>query len=107
MSTTPLFNIPLTEIPPSVSDQRLLALAFGSTRCNDSSIAILTNWLAYPIIATLIFILLAIPAFDGLLATLFPDYVIRLAFKALLFFILILLLDRLFASWRNNLNLCS
>lgn len=84
----------------------LLHFAFGQTDCVDSGFVRVVDFLAVALLATLLFVLLSIKPVDDLFATILPNYSGRLVFKTLIFFLLILLLDRLITNWRDDINVC-
>jgi|AntRauTorckE6833_2_1112554.scaffolds.fasta_scaffold129900_1 hypothetical protein len=92
------------EIP--TEQQQLLTFAFGQPTCTDNGFVRLADILTVPVVATLLFILFYIQPVDEMFRTLLPDYGARLAFKSILFFVLILLLDRMVSSWRDDVEYC-
>lgn len=89
------------------SEQKhILHVVLGDRTCNQSKIDKSINYIAFAIIAAIIFFILWIPAVDNALRGVVPDYTMRLLFKTLLFFLIIYLLDRAFCNWRQDQVFC-
>ena len=108
------FNVEIDEypkLPPGNTilnshQEHVLHQVLGPKACNQSKVDKSINYLAFAIIAAIIFFILWIPAVDRALADVIPDYTMRLLFKTLLFLLIIYLLDRIFVHWRENQVFC-
>jgi len=84
----------------------LLQIILGDKKCTNTYINKSVNYIAFALIATLIFIILNIPWVDNCLAQLIPNCFSRFLFKAIIFFLLIYLLDRIICNWRAEQSYC-
>jgi hypothetical protein len=84
----------------------LLNLAFGERKCSDKFSDILINYYLLAIVAVILFIVLSLRSIDNFLTNLIPNRISRLLFKAIIFFLIIYLLDRWLACWRSKVILC-
>lgn len=96
---------PYNNSPPTDKDKNVLGLIFGDRNCNDNPFVKFLWYFAFAIVATIIFWVLATPVvtsyINGYVSTKY-----NLGVRILLFFIIILLLDWLFTSWRESHPLC-
>ena len=99
---TNLLNLTTEGVPPTPAEESLLTFAFGQPVTTNSVAASVVDQLAIPITTTMLFILFSLQPIDDLFATILPDHVPRIIFKAILFFVLVWLFDRLIARWRAN-----
>ena len=84
-----LLSDPFNNSPPTDKDKNLLNLIFGNQTCIDSPISEFFWYFGLPILATFLFCLLYLAEVDNLS-------------KVVLFFIVVLLLDWSFTSWKMD-----
>ena len=98
-------------IPPGTrntnkDEQNLLDFAVGERLCEESYISHSFNLFFLAVILSLLFLILASPYVDKLMAPRIPDPTYRLIAKALLFFIIAYIIDTIMMSWRSRKNFC-
>lgn len=93
--------------PNSSGEEELMNFALGKRVCDDSVITRGASLLALAILGTLLFVLLSWSSFDNWLAYYIPNSGYRLAFKAIIFFLILYLLELLLANYRDSAIICA
>ena len=96
---------PFDNSPPTDKDKNVLDLIFGDRTCIDNPITKFVWYFGLAILATILFWALTTSTLDsyikGYVTTKYNLYV-----KVALFFIIIILLDWFFNSWRQSSPIC-
>lgn len=106
MSGIILVDAPVSGNQTTLQARQQLQEALGQTTCTNSIIARSVELFAMAIVATLVFIFLQLPPVEAWLARYIPDFEYRLISKALLFFVIVYLLDRLIVFVRDEIDVC-
>lgn len=85
-------------------DTSILNMLFGNPTCIDSTWTIFWWYVGFALISTIFFIILAYVPINHYFEGYNPNA--ELIFKAVMFFIIILVLDWIFVSWRNEHPIC-
>jgi hypothetical protein len=101
-----LYEARVSGTSPSVGEQQGFEDALGTTTCTNSVIARSVEFFALALAATVVYVILQLPSVDAWFTRYIPDFEYRLATKALLFFVIVYLLDRLVIRIRNEIELC-
>ena len=101
-----LVDAPISGNQTTLETQRQLQEALGQTTCTNSIIARTVELFAMAIMVTLVFIFLQLPPVEAWFARYIPDFEYRLITKALLFFVIVYLLDRLTVYIRAEIDIC-
>lgn len=96
---------PYDNSPPTDKDKNVLGLIFGDRNCVDDPITKFIWFFAFAIIATIIFWALSTPTASNYING-YVSNKYNLGIKVILFFIIILLLDWLFTTWRESHPVC-
>lgn len=91
---------PFISSPPTDKDKNVLDLVFGNKTCIDNPILKFLQYFGLAIIATIVFWLLS----TVMIKQYFGSNVMEI--QIMLFFIIILILDWAFTSWRQNQPVC-
>jgi len=83
-----------------------LKVVLGDKKCTNRYVDKYINYVVLALIATILFIILNIPCIDKILAQIVPDCLSRLIFKAIIFFLIIYLIDRIISNWRAEQAYC-
>lgn len=90
---------------PNDKDKNVLNLIFGDQTCIDDPITKFIWYFGLAILATIVFWILSLNSVNNFFTAYFnPSGVILI--KVVLFFLIILLLDWLFTSWRTTTPVC-
>lgn len=106
MSGIILVDAPVSGNQTSLQARQQLQEALGQTTCTNSIIARSVELFAMAIAATLVFIFLQLPPVEAWLERYIPNFEYRLISKALLFFVIVYLLDRLIVFVRDEIDIC-
>lgn len=87
-------------------ETELLNFALGDPECDNTTASRVIDRLTLPLLGTLTFVLLSLPSVDLSLSKLVPSFYHRLFVKALIFLIIIYIIDRLLVAWREDKELC-
>ena len=90
----------------SKCERKLLKRSIGKRVCDNSTFSKGVNILTMAIVSTILFVVLSLSIVDDWLAIYIPDYTFRLIAKAVLFFIIIYVVDLQLVSWRLRCNIC-
>ena len=92
---------------PSPDEVALLEFSCGFRNCTDNFLDRTINYYLVSIGGVVTFIILSLEPVDRGLAELIPNKIRRLIFKAVIFFVVIYLLDRWVESWRQRVTICN
>jgi len=84
----------------------MLEFALGKRNCSSGVVVTSTNSLAMAFFATLLFVLFTLPGVNAWFTSIIPNPSYRIIFQALVFFLIIFLLDRWLESWRTTHPIC-
>lgn len=103
---TTLADAQVSGMQVTQDEQNLLRQILGQTTCTNSIIARSVELFSLAIMATLAFIFLQLPPVERWLAKYIPNFEYRLAAKAILFFVIVYLFDRLVVFIRDEIDIC-
>ncbi len=104
---TPLVEYePAQKRTPTPHEVKLLHWAVGHRQCSSLIIDRLIDLYLIAGVGTILFVLLSLDTVEAYLTVIIPSTWARLAFKALIIFIVLYLLDRFLARWRERHVLC-
>lgn len=98
--------VPQCERKSTAKELALLKLSCGYRNCTDSFLDKLINYYLIAIVAVILFIILTIEPVNKIICELIPGKTQAFIFKAVIFFIVIYLVDRWVEHWREHVTFC-
>lgn len=106
ISSTILLDTSVSGNQTTSQARQQLQEALGETTCTNSIIARSVEFFSLAIMATLVYIFLQLPPVEAWFERYIPDFEYRLISKAILFFVIVYILDRLVVFIRNEIDIC-
>jgi hypothetical protein len=105
-SNKTLFDDPVSGSSPTSSEKIGFQEALGEKTCTNNIIARSVELFVLSVVATLLFLFFQLSGVESWFKRHIPDNNYRLVAKALLFFVLIYILDRIVVRIRDEIDIC-